>query len=150
MTARRIGMLRAAVWASTLGWLAAAAGLAPALAATGSVRVVVTKAGFIVGAGGGSGTLSFHGRNYPLSIRGMSVGVTVGASKTRLIGRAYHLNAPSDIAGIYSAAGTGGAFGVGDDAVWLQNAKGVVLELKGRKLGLEFSAAVSGIEVSLR
>jgi hypothetical protein len=32
----------------------------------------------------------------------------------------------------------------------LQNAKGVVLQLKGAKVGMELSAAVSGIEISLK
>ena len=48
-------------------------------AETGSVRFNVVKAGFIVGIGGGSGTLNFQGRNYRLSIGGINVG-TIGAS----------------------------------------------------------------------
>ncbi len=46
----------------------------PSNAETGSVRVTVTRAGFIVGIGGGSGTLHFAGRNYPFSVGGVSVG----------------------------------------------------------------------------
>ena len=52
--------------------------LSLAYAATGSVRFHIVKAGFIVGIGGGSGTLNFNGRNYRLGIGGINVG-TIGA-----------------------------------------------------------------------
>ena len=38
-------------------------------AQTGSVRLHVVKAGFIVGLGGGRGILIYHGRRYPLTHR---------------------------------------------------------------------------------
>jgi len=117
---------------------------------TGALRVVMTKGGFIVGAGGGTGMLTFRGHHYPLRIGGVSLGVTAGVSKTRWIGRAYHLQDPADIVGTYGAVGSGGAFGVGEGRVQLQNARGVLLELKGRKIGLEFSAALSGLRIGLR
>jgi len=133
-----------------LGLLTVGVDPTPSSAATGALRVVVTKAGFIVGVGGGAGTLTFRGRQYPLSINGLSFGATIGASQTELVGHAYNMRSPSDIAGTYSAVGAGGALAAGAGAVRLQNAKGVVLELHGRKVGVEFSAAVSGIEVNLR
>ena len=122
----------------------------PSRAETGSVHFVVTKAGFIVGVGGGSGTLTFQGRRYPLSVGGVSFGATIGASKTELVGRALNMHRPSDIAGTYSAIGAGAAVAAGAGVVTLQNSKGVVLELKGRKIGLEASVAISGLEISLR
>src|SRR5690242_12923102 len=70
---------------------------------TGSVRLKVTKAGFIVGVGGGSGVLHFHGKNYKLSIGGISAG-TIGVAGADLTGTATNLHKPSDIAGVYSAA----------------------------------------------
>jgi len=125
---------------------------APSLshADTGSVSITITKAGFIVGAGGGGGTLRFQGKSYPLRIGGVSVGATIGASKTELIGQAYNMRIPSDIAGTYTAVGAGAAVAGGAGAVRLQNSKGVILELKGRKIGLEFSVSLSGMEISLR
>ena len=122
----------------------------PSQAETGSVRFVVTKAGFIVGVGGGSGTLTFQGRKYPFSVGGVSFGATIGASKTEMVGRALNMHRPSDIAGTYSAIGAGAAVAAGAGVVTLQNSKGVVLELKGRKIGLEASVAISGLEISLR
>ena len=59
-------------------------------AETGSVRFNIVKAGFIVGLGGGSGTLNFQGQNYRLSIGGINVG-TIGASAVELVGTAENL-----------------------------------------------------------
>ena len=123
---------------------------APGWAATGTVYVEIAKAGFIVGIGGGRGTLVFQGRRYPLSVGGLSFGATIGASKADLIGRAYNLRRATDIAGTYTAVGVGAAAGGGVSSIRLQNARGVVLDLRGRTIGLELNANVSGIEVGLR
>ncbi len=122
---------------------------APSRAETGSVRITVTKVGFIVGVGGGSGTLHLHGRNYPLSIGGVSVG-TIGAASADLVGRAYHLRRPEDIVGTYTAVSAGVAVAGGAKAARLQNANGVVLELQGRQVGAELSLSLSGMTVSMR
>ncbi|MBM6580840.1 hypothetical protein ILT44_11655 [Microvirga sp. BT689] len=134
--------------------LALAATLAPVLtapswAATGTVHVEIAKAGFIVGVGGGRGTLVFQGRRYPLRVGGLSFGATIGASKADLMGRAYNLRQASDIAGTYTAVGVGAAAGGGASTIRLQNNKGVVLDLRGRTIGLELNANVSGVEISL-
>ncbi len=122
----------------------------PSKAETGQVRVVFTKGGFIVGVGGGHGVLHFRGHNYPFQVSGMSVGFTVGASTTNLVGRALNLRSPADIQGTYSAIGAGGALAAGAGGVTLQNEKGVVLELAGGKVGVELSAAVGGVTIALR
>ena len=67
------------------------------LADTGSVRLKVTKAGFIVGVGGGNGVLHFHGKNYRLTIGGISAG-TIGVAGADLVGTATNMHKPSDIA----------------------------------------------------
>src|SRR3954451_24474086 len=123
---------------------------APSFAATGRVTVDIVKAGFIVGVGGGRGALTFEGRRYLLSVGGLSFGATIGASKTQLVGRAYNLHQASDIAGTYTAVGTGVAVAGGGSVIRLKNANGVVLELHGRTVGLQLNASVSGVEIGLR
>jgi hypothetical protein len=66
------------------------------------------------------------------------------------VGRALNLRQASDIAGTYTAVAAGVAAGGGASGIRLQNAKGVVLELRGRNIGLELNANVSGVEISLR
>jgi hypothetical protein len=125
-------------------------GLATAARAeTGTVRVVFTKGGFIVGVGGGQGVLTFRGHNYPFKVSGMSFGATIGASTTDLVGRALNMHSPGDIAGNYSAIGAGGALAAGAGGVQLQNEKGVILQLHGVKVGVELSAAVGGVQIAL-
>ena len=122
----------------------------PSRADTGLVSAVVTKGGFIVGVGGGRGTLIFHGHSYRLIIGGMSFGATIGLSTAYLRGHAYHMRTPEDIVGTYSAIGTGAAVVAGGGGVRLQNIKGVVLRLAGARVGVELSMALSGVTIRLR
>ncbi|WP_375782653.1 hypothetical protein ACE10Z_22110 [Bradyrhizobium sp. Pha-3] len=122
----------------------------PSLAETGAVAVIFTKGGFIVGVGGGEGVLTLRGKHYPFTVSGMSVGFTIGASTTKLVGRAINLRGPASIEGSYSAAGAGGAIAAGAGGVQLQNANGVILQLSGPKVGAEVSAAVGGVTIRLK
>jgi len=128
-----------------------AAGLAsPSKADTGAVRVVFTKGGFIVGAGSGRGVLVFKGHRYPFRVAGMSVGFTIGASTTNFQGHALNMRSPSDIQGSYAVLGAGGAVAAGAGGVTLQNSQtGVVLQLAGGRVGVELSAAVGGVTITL-
>src|SRR3974377_327809 len=47
---------------------------------TCSIRLHIVKAGFIVGAGGGTGTLVCHGRSYRLRVGGIRLRRPVGAT----------------------------------------------------------------------
>jgi hypothetical protein len=116
----------------------------------GTVRIRVIKGGWFIGASGGSGVLTFHGRHYPLSIGGISAGLVFGAAETWLIGRVSNIYRPSDVAGVYGAGGAGAAVGRGVGAIVLTNEKGAVLELSGRQAGLMVNADLSGLGISLR
>lgn len=122
---------------------------APSHAETGSVNIVFTKAGFVVGLGEGRGMLMVRGHQYPFSISGLGVGFTMGASTNRLVGKAMNLRDPSDIAGSYGAVGIGGAIAGGVSGVQLRNERGVILQLHGVKLGVEVSAAVGRVQVTM-
>ncbi|MFO1111119.1 MAG: hypothetical protein U1E61_18245 [Bradyrhizobium sp.] len=138
------------VLASVLGFLASVGLPTPSAAETGEVAVVFTKGGFIVGVGGGKGVLVFRGKKYPFSVSGMSVGFTIGASTTKFVGRALNLRSPGDLAGSYAAGGAGGALAAGAGGVQLQNANGVILQLSGPKVGVEASAAVGGVTITMQ
>ncbi|WP_065755680.1 hypothetical protein [Bradyrhizobium paxllaeri] len=136
--------------AAVLGLLVSAGLATPTMAEVGSVAVVFTKGGFIVGVGGGEGVLTFRGKKYPFTVSGMSVGFTVGASTTKFTGRALNLRSPGDLAGSYAVVGAGGAVAAGAGGVQLQNAKGVILQLSGPRVGAEVSAAVGGVTIAMR
>ena len=101
--------LRAALVALTA--FAGIALSATAHADEGTVSLVIYKAGWIIGGSGGSGVLNFHGRSYQLSTGGLDYGLVFGGSKTVLRGRVSNIFRPSDVAGVYGAAGAGLAVG---------------------------------------
>jgi hypothetical protein len=121
-----------------------------AQAESGTVSLVIYKAGWIIGGSGGSGTLTFRGRTYALSSGGLDYGLVFGGSKTVLRGRVNNINRPSDVAGVYGAAGAGIAVGSGARAIVLTNQKGAVLELSGRQTGLMANADLSGLAITLK
>lgn len=144
-------MRRFAIPTVFVALLAGVAGFStPSRAETGQVGVIFTKGGFIVGVGGGEGVLILRGKRYPFTVSGMSVGFTIGASTTKLVGRAINLRGPASIEGSYAVAGAGGAIAAGAGGVQLQNNNGVILQLSGPKVGAEVSAAVGGVTIRLR
>jgi hypothetical protein len=121
-----------------------------ACADEGSVSLTIYKAGWIIGGSGGGGVLRFHGRSYALSTGGLDYGLVFGGSKTVLHGRVSNIYRPSDVAGVYGAAGAGLAVGGGARAIVLTNQKGAVLELAGRQVGLMANADLSGLAITLK
>ncbi|MEW6633755.1 MAG: hypothetical protein AB1440_23025 [Pseudomonadota bacterium] len=117
---------------------------------SGTIRFSVYKAAFFIGGSGGEGTLTFHGRKYPISIGGISGGLAFGASKTYFQGTVRHIRRPSDVTGVYGAAGGGGAIGKGAQVIVMTNDKGAQLELSGRQVGLQVNADLSGLSISVK
>jgi hypothetical protein len=142
--------IRLRKWVVALAVILGAGFSSAAYADSGTIRISVLKGGWFIGASGGSGTLVFHGRRYPLSIGGLSAGLVFGASKTDLVGTVSNIRRPSDVAGVYGAAGAGVAAGPGVSAIVLTNEKGAVLTMQGRQAGLMVNADLSGLAVSLR
>ena len=76
---------------------------------TGQVRLHIVKVGFIIGVGGGSGVLIYHGHRYRLAVSGIGLG-SLGVAAVDLVGTASNLTSPGAIAGTYAGAGAGGSF----------------------------------------
>jgi hypothetical protein len=139
----------------SLRTLVLAAMLATGLSSTaradsGTIRINFLKAGWVIGGTVGSGTLTFKGRTYPLSIGGLSYGLTFGGSQTYLHGRVTNIYSARDVEGVYGAAGAGATIIRGPQAIVLANQKGAVLEVSGRQTGLMVNLDLSGMAVSLR
>jgi hypothetical protein len=117
---------------------------------SGTIRISVVKGGWFIGAHGGAGTLTFHGRRYPLSVGGIDAGLVFGLSQTSFVGRVSHIHSPSDVAGVYGAAGAGATLAVGARLIALTNEKGALLELQGRQIGLMANLDLSGLAIALR
>lgn len=131
----------------------AAAGISVAGTAhadSGTIRFSVYKAAFFVGGSGGEGTLSFHGRRYPISIGGVSGGLAFGASKTYFQGTVRHIRSVRDVTGVYGAAGGGGALGKGAQVIVMTNGKGAQLELTGKQVGLQVNVDITGLAITVK
>ena len=122
----------------------------PSYADGGTVSLVIYKAGWVIGGSGGGGVLNFHGRSYALSTGGLDYGFVFGGSKTVLHGTVSNIYRPSDVAGVYAAAGAGLAVGRGARAIVLTNQKGAVLNLSGHQVGLMANADLSGLAITLK
>jgi hypothetical protein len=85
-----------------------------------------------------------------LNERGGSIGTTLALSTSVLRGTALNISTPSDLAGTYTGVGGGAAVAAGVSGVRLRNEKGVVLELRGAKLGVEVSANLALIAITMK
>ena len=121
----------------------------PSLADTASVRILFGTAGVVAGVGNGKGTLTFHGKTYPFEISGASFGVTLALTVSELEGRALNLRTPGDLAGNYIAVGAGGAIAGGIGVARLRNANGVILVVRGPKLGVGFSVTLARVTITM-
>lgn len=132
----------------------ALAGAAPASMAQGkpdaTIAFDIFKAGFIVGGSGGSGTLNYKGKSYPLNIGGVSLGATIGVTKAELHGEVYGLKNVADVTGTYTAAQAGFAVAGGNKVADLRNAKGVRMKVRGKQVGLALEADLSGLQIELK
>ena len=145
----RISMIRLAV--AALVALGTAVMPSASQAATGSVRLKIVKASFVVGVSGGQGLLRFGRRTYPLSVAGVSIGFSAGGSEANLVGTVSNIRRASDVAGTYSAATSGAALVTGGKQILtLRNERGAVMQLRGAQVGLEINLDLSGMAISLR
>jgi hypothetical protein len=140
---------RSVIMSAFLALAACTATVNSSQADTGTVRVLFGTAGVVVGVGNGNGTLTFHGKTYPFGISGASFGATLALTVAELEGRALNLRTPGDLAGNYIGVGTGGAIVGGIGVARLQNAKGVILVVRGPKLGAGLSINLARVTITM-
>jgi hypothetical protein len=117
---------------------------------SGKIQFEIYKAGLVVGVSGGSGTLTFKGKDYPITIGGISLGATIGASKADFVGDVFNLSAAGDIEGVFSGGKAGIAVAGGEKVAELKNSKGVVLKVSGKQIGVELTLDLNGMQISLK
>jgi len=121
----------------------------PLQAETGTMRVLFGTAGVVVGVGNGKGTLTFHGKTYPFEVSGASLGATLALTVSELEGRVLNLRTPGDLAGNYIAVGASGAILGGVGVARLRNANGVILVIRGPKLGAGLSVNLARVTITM-
>jgi hypothetical protein len=124
----------------------AVAGLTP----DGTVDMDQVQVAYLGNAGGGSGTLYYHGATYPFNIGGLGVG-GIGASTVDAEGEVYKLRNVADFSGSYGQAQYGlviGSASTGD--MWMQNEAGVIMHLKAKRTGLMLSLGGDAVVISMK
>ena len=141
--------LRGVITSAFLVLTTCTATVSPSQADTGTVRVLFGTAGVVAGVGNGRGTLTFHGKTYPFEVSGASLGATLALTVSEMEGRVLNLRAPGDLAGNYIAVGAGGAIAGGMGIARLRNANGVILVVRGPKLGAGLSVALARVTITM-
>lgn len=100
----------------------------------------------ILGGAEGKGVLTFQGKTYPFTLKGLSAG-GVGIASVHAVGNVYYLNKTADFPGRYSGVTAGATAVKGRMAASFQNGKGVYLSLKEKTSGAELAIGISDFDV---
>jgi hypothetical protein len=97
----------------------------------------------------GGGTLTYHGKRYPVSVDGLTVG-SVGVSRASANGSVYRLKKLEDFNGTYTAVGAGATVGGGGSIATMQNQNGVRITLRSTSRGVKFTLGASGVSLNIK
>ena len=114
----------------------------------------LSTGGFALGIGvnWGSGTLTYRGKDYPVKVKGLSVG-RVGATSSSASGEVFNLKHLQDFNGHYtvSGAGTRGVtLGAGRTGTIMSNQAGVIVRISSTQQGVAVNATGGGIDLQLK
>lgn len=102
-----------------------------------------------IGFSWGSGTLTYEGKTYRLSVEGLSVG-SVGIAEATAAGKVFGLKNIKDFDGIYTAVSAGAAAAGGGSATVMKNQNGVRIELLSTTEGVNLTLATSGVNLKIK
>jgi outer membrane immunogenic protein len=105
--------------------------------------------GFIVGVGGASGYVNFHGVKYPIDVSGLKVG-TIGINSYDVDGRVFNLRRLADIEGTYAAAEASATAGGGSGGIDMTNGNGVEIRATSTSSGLQLTLGTGGVTIALK
>jgi hypothetical protein len=130
--------------------LVLALSVTPALAQTAdaTISIDVTTAAAGLGASWGRGVVTYGPKTYAFKVRGLNV-LTAGIQKLQANGQVFNLKAIDDLQGKYQKADKAGITFIKKEDIGLvvKNEKGVVLNLKAVKKGLELDLVSEGLTV---
>ena len=102
-----------------------------------------------LGVSWGGGTLTYKGKDYPISVSGMSVG-DVGVTKLEASGKVYDLKKLDDFDGNYAALAAGATVAGGGSAVTMRNQNGVSVNLVATTQGVKFVLGGGGVDMKVK
>ena len=116
---------------------------------SGFVDMNEIQVAYIGSAGGGNGTLTFQGQEYPFSVAGLGVG-GIGISSIDAKGEVYNLANVAQFPGAYGEGRYGAVAGqesFGD--LWLRNPNNVVMHLRAKREGLMLSVGGDAVVITM-
>src|SRR5437764_6383656 len=105
-----------------------------------------------IGVNWGSGTLTYKGKDYPVKVKGLSIG-KVGMTSSSANGEVFNLKHLQDFNGHYNvaAAGTRGVtLGAGRSGTMLANQAGVIGRLSSTQHAVPVTATGGGVDMQLK
>ena len=102
-----------------------------------------------IGFSWGSGTLTYQGKTYPISVNGLSLG-KVGITGATAAGEVYNLRSLEDFDGHYNAAGAGVTLAGGGTATVMKNQNGVRVIINSTNRGLDVTIGGTGVDMKLK
>jgi hypothetical protein len=102
-----------------------------------------------IGFSWGKGTLTYKGKDYPISVSGLSLG-KVGITGATASGEVYNLKKLRDFDGNYTAAGAGITLAGGASAVAMKNQNSVRVLLSSTTRGADVTIGGGGVDMRLK
>ena len=100
-----------------------------------------------IGFSWGGGTLTYKGKDYPISVKGLSLG-KVGVTGVTASGEVYHLKSLKDFNGNYTGVGTGMTLAGGRSAITVKNQNEVRVRLISTSKGIDITVAGGGVDAA--
>jgi hypothetical protein len=105
-----------------------------------------------VGFSSGSGTLTYKGKDYPVKVKGLSVG-KVGVTSSSAHGEVFNLKHLQDFNGHYDVGGAGTrgvTVGAGKAGTLMSNQAGVIVRVSSTQQGVSVNATGGGVDMQLQ
>jgi hypothetical protein len=114
-----------------------------------TVKLKSRSIAFGAGVNWGDGVLSYQGKDYPITVSGLSL-LDVGVSNVSATGKVYFLKQPSDISGNYFATQATFALAGGGGELVMANGNGVFIALQSEQSGTQLTLGASGVGLKLK
>src|SRR6266704_3945902 len=105
-----------------------------------------------IGFSWGSGTLTYHGKDYPVKVKGLSIG-KVGITSSSAYGEVFNLKHLQDFNGHYNVGGAGTrgvTLGAGKTGTIMSNQAGVIDRVSSTQNGIAVNATGGGADMQLQ